>query len=524
MKDIFCSYYTDSADITNYMVKTLGVDDADVILEPSAGEGIFIDSILETERKVQIDALDINDEAVSVLLKKYEGNDKVAVRKTDTLFDQTLDSYDISYLWVKQTDTLLDQQLDLYSIVDGHYSKVIGNPPYGAWQEYEKRDLLKRKYPGQYVKETYSLFLLRCISVLKMHGRLSFIIPDTFMFLNMHKKLREILLRRTKIEEVLIFPSKFFPGVSFGYSNLSIITLERCTPEEALSNVVRVIKGFNSSAEFEAVLEKHYPAHLEIHNLVQKDILQMPEYRFVLSDENDSSMIAGGEKKLGDVADIVTGFYCGDNKRFIRAKDDSVKGSKGYETIDLSLIKECQSLEGIAGSKEGYIPFVKGSSKQRYIRQQDDWYIRWDEETIKLYNSNKKSRFQNSAYYFKKGIAIPMVKSSVINATIMDGKVFDQSIVGIFPRDPDNTLYVLALMNSDTVNKLIHVINPTANNSANYVKLIPYVEPEAEEKAEIVALVKRIMDLINLNKVDEANEIHTEINNRIAAIYSRNSA
>ena len=354
-----------------------------------------------------------------------------------------------------------------------------------------------------------------------MHGRLSFIIPDTYMFLNMHKKLREILLRRTKIQEILIFPSKFFPGVSFGYSNLSIITLERCSQEEALSNVVKVIKGFKSSDEFESVIARNYPEHLEVHNLNQRDILQMPEYRFVLSDENDSSMISGSTRKLGDVADIVTGFYCGDNRRFIRASDDSVKGSKNYEIVDTTLVRECFSLDGIADIDEGYIPLIKGSSKQRYLRQKEEWFIRWDKETIKQYNANKKSRFQNASFYFHKGIAIPMVKSSVINATLMDGRVFDQSIVGIFPKDPANTLYILALMNTDVINKLIHVINPTANNSANYIKLIPYIEPTDYEKNEIISLVERILKMIENSQMSEALKIHEEINRKIGSIYSK---
>ena len=45
MKDLFCSYYTNSKDITSYMVSKLGIVENDVILEPSAGEGIDIVNI-----------------------------------------------------------------------------------------------------------------------------------------------------------------------------------------------------------------------------------------------------------------------------------------------------------------------------------------------------------------------------------------------------------------------------------------------------------------------------------------------
>ena len=212
MRDTLCSYYTNSSDIISYMLHRLDVKNGDVVLEPSAGEGVFIDELLNTKSVLHIDALDIDQTAISILKGKYKDNPAVSVRETDTLFDEQLDLFETSSLLLKKTDTLIDSQLDFFGTIGGHYDKIVGNPPYGAWQDYDKRELLKRKYPGQYVKETYSLFLLRCISVLKIGGKLSFIIPDTYMFLNLHTKLRELLLTATKIQEIITFPSSFFPG------------------------------------------------------------------------------------------------------------------------------------------------------------------------------------------------------------------------------------------------------------------------------------------------------------------------
>lgn len=52
------------------MVAKLDISENDMILEPSAGEGIFIDEILGTNKTVRIDALDINSEAIAILKKK----------------------------------------------------------------------------------------------------------------------------------------------------------------------------------------------------------------------------------------------------------------------------------------------------------------------------------------------------------------------------------------------------------------------------------------------------------------------
>ena len=496
MKDTLCSYYTDSEDITAYMVKMLQLKGGEKILEPSAGEGIFIDAILKTNKKVEIEAVDINHDAIKVLRKKFEG---------------------VKDIHIRETDTLLDDKLDEICSRGGEYDCVIGNPPYGAWQEPEKRALLKKKYLGHYVKETYTLFLLRCFSALKQGGKLSFIIPDTFLFLNMHEKLRKVLLTNSKINEILIFPSKFFPGASFGYSNLSIVTLEKCSKDEAINNQIRVIKGFESSAEFRTIDERIEP--LKIFELIQKDILEGNGSRFVLSEDETGRILGSNVTKLGDIADIVTGFYTGDNQKFIMSANSEVKNSKNYNIIDPTLVFDCKSLKGIPDVTEGYIPYIKSSSKRKYIRGNDEWYVRWDADTISFYKRNKKSRFQNSDFYFKEGIGIPMVKSRMINAFYMKDRVFDQAIVGIFPRENEKIFYVLALMNSEIINSIIHVINPTANNSANYVKQIPYLEPDQDTMKYISEKVEYIIR--NSEKIGnkELLELSGDISTIIGNVY-----
>ncbi len=95
----------------------------------------------------------------------------------------------------------------------------------------------------------------------------------------------------------------------------------------------------------------------------------------------------------------------------------------------------------------------------------------WSTHAIVEYRESKKCRFQNSQYYFKKhGIAIPMISSSKLTAALIEGRLFDQSIVGVFPHQSSLTCYLLAFFNSRVAYCLIKAINPTANNSANYIK------------------------------------------------------
>lgn len=495
MEHIYRSYYTKSDYITQYMVKMLNPNEQDKILEPCGGDGVFIDSLLEVNKDLKIDTCDLNSEAVAKLTDKYCENNNINIWQTDTLFDETFDKY------------AADRS--------GYYDKIIGNPPYGGWQEYERRDELKKKYNGFYVKETYSLFLLRCISMLKEGGVLSFIIPDTFLFLHNHTSLRSYLLTNTMIREILIFPSKFFPGVSFGYSNLSIITVEKTSKkEDAFNNVVRIIKGMKTDKDLERIRLNNPIEDLTIIKLRQEEIYGVEHHAFILNNGQLSDLISNTELQLGDIADCVTGIYSGDNKRFFVVANESVRSSAGYPIVsDNEVDTNCVSLTGTEEFK--YVPIVKSSSRTRYIRDSIDWYIDWSKDAIKHYNTDKKARFQNSQFYFKKGIALPMVKSSKINATLMDKMVFDQSIVGVFPKEDRYYYYILGFLNSDIANQLIHVINPTANNSANYLKKLPIILPSEEDMQYISAKVKDIVD--NPVSIEERHEEVNEFFNRLYA-------
>ena len=74
---------------------------------------------------------------------------------------------------------------------------------------------------------------------------------------------------------------------------------------------------------------------------------------------------------------------------------------------------ECDSLAGISGVNKGFIPYIKSASKQRYIREKDEWFVRWDEETIKYYNNNKKSRFKTLVSILKQVQEIPWLNRAL---------------------------------------------------------------------------------------------------------------
>jgi tRNA1(Val) A37 N6-methylase TrmN6 len=491
------AFYTKSTPIVDYMVDKLLLKPTDKIFEPCGGDGVFVEAILYADKFANIDICELNPASVAVLQSKFANFQNVSIR---------------------ECDTLLDNDLSFNSNFGGYYDKIIANPPYGAWQDLEKRAVLKKMYSDLYAKESYALFLFRCIELLKEGGILSFIIPDTFLNLHMHKAIRKHILTKTKIIELALFPSSFFPGVNFGYANLSIITLQKTSNQkECLSNSFNVLTNF-SAVEQLAEINKQ---ELKVYSFSQQEIFSNPDYAFLISDNSSiSKAINEAAIKVGDIASCVTGFYSGDDKTFLQVNSPDLKNGKNYNLVDpIKINREYKNATDILDgfdSEKHFLPIVKGGNT-KYLKP-EGWFMNWSKEAVLHYKKDKKARFQNPQYYFKFGVGVPMISSSSITASLIENKLFDQSIVGIFPKDESLTYYLLAFFNSPTCNKLIRTINPSANNPANYIKKIPFIVPTNGQKELINSNVQRILESIATQGHYDEN-IENTLNKIIEQIY-----
>ena len=490
---IYQAHYTKSDPILNYMTGMLDFQPHDLIFEPCGGDGVFVDKILEKIPDANICVYELSPTAVEVLRNKYKHSSNIRI---------------------KETDTLLDDDIVLGS---SKFDKIIGNPPYGARNDKKKKNELNRLYADLYTKESYTLFLYTCINCLNENGELSFIIPDTFLSLHRHIGIRKFILTHTAIRELLLFPSSFFPGINFGYANLCIITLSKCSDvSKNLKNMMVIRTGFTKVDE----LENSQAG-------VSKEISQGAIYNgvgsaFMFKSSDNLTELINDERitKIGDIASCVTGFYSGCDKNYLHPINGEIKNAKKYKIIDQNvihseLLSDAEKLNGI-NSEKCFVPIVKGGNA-KYLKP-NLWFMDWSTKAISEYRKSKKCRFQNTTFYFRNGIGIPMIRSSKLTAALIDGRLFDQSIVGIFPKDESLLNYMLAFFNSSICTKLINTINPSTNNSANYLKKIPFIFPNLDTRDKIEKCVDIIIERLKMGN-EEISDIEAEIDRIFNELY-----
>jgi adenine-specific DNA-methyltransferase len=451
-KDKYRAFFTDEKNLSSYMVSLLSLQPEDAILEPASGRGDLIDAVLHHESRVSVTAYEIQPDYVDILEKKFTHLPNVSIFPEDTL-----------------TSNLLD----LREKSGSKFTKIIGNPPYGGWQDYPRRNQLRHRYTGFYVKETYTLFLLRCLNLLADDGILVFIIPATFLQLHLHAPLRRYLLENFQVNSIDLFPSSFFSGVSFGYADLCIISISAKKCSSTHNFRLRYIDKAHHLNNPESIQNKS-------HLIRQSSIMEALDFAFPHPKRTPAFNVHQYYGlRMSDVANCVTGFYSGADTLFLRATADNLRGLNRYKLIDHNQIAQLplgpkETLEGIEGQKT-FIPVLKGGGYP-FVKPVL-WFVDWSKTAVNHYKTNKKARFQNASFYLKKGIGFPMVTSSKPTAAIIEDCLFDQSIVGIFPKRLDLFYYLLAYCNSSIFWSCLKALNPTANNSARYILKTPVFIP-----------------------------------------------
>lgn len=84
--------------------------------------------------------------------------------------------------------------------LEGGFDIVIGNPPYGIKYSKDQKKVLATLSPiGSEIADSYIYFILKSLDLLKSHGSLAFITPNTFCDLEKGESFRKYLLTETTI-------------------------------------------------------------------------------------------------------------------------------------------------------------------------------------------------------------------------------------------------------------------------------------------------------------------------------------
>ncbi|MHA1381793.1 MAG: Eco57I restriction-modification methylase domain-containing protein [Candidatus Helarchaeota archaeon] len=220
-------------EIVKFMIKTISKNKDDLILEPSAGKGIFINELFK-QGFSNVDAYEID----SSLIENFN-----LIKNED-------------FLNVK---------------IEEKYDCIIGNPPYVRYKNlipYFRNKLSNEKYWKNKINTMGDLlycFLFKCVDMLKDGGELIFITPFFWTQSKYATELREFMLNKGFLDYIIHFGEfQLFDKVNTNNIIFKYIKRKKKIKGKKKGNIISILEDENENNSKERFKVKRYFKYVDI--------------------------------------------------------------------------------------------------------------------------------------------------------------------------------------------------------------------------------------------------------------------
>lgn len=368
-------------------------------------------------------------------------------------------------------------------ILSKKYDCVVTNPPYmnSSFMGNTLKDFINKEYEN--VKsDLFSAFIIRNIQMSKENSYLGFMTPYVWMFISSYEYLRKYIIENMHISSL----------IQMEYSALKEATVPICSfvlcNDDGKDGIYFRLTDFSGGMK---VQEQKY---LEFNNN------KNPKYVFT-NNEDDFLKIAGSPiafwisdnfrrdfvtgKKFSDYGEPKSGVMTGDDKQFIR---------KWFEVDYNKIGLNCKNANDMQISEKKWFPLTRGGKYRKWYGNIEE-VVNLENDGYAIKHNGKNYRLRDPKYYMKQGLTWTMITSYKFAVRyVPEGVLFGNGGPTTFISD--NLYYFIALLNSEIVNSVTKVLNPTLNTVISDVCSIPILFKDVKEIEEIC------MENINISKDD----------------------
>lgn len=255
------------------------------VLEPSVGDGRFIDVFEKEENIESIVAVELKEEKVTQLKNKG---------------------------YSEQVEIIVDDFLSFSEKTNEKYQLIIGNPPYiniknmeDDSKEKAKKFCEKYQLPSSLMQNMWVAFVLAAVSCLEKDGTIFFVLPMEFLQVQYAEKIRLFLEKHFDTIHILSFKERMFPKIEQESCLVYLTNVSRNQPYinfEMYTKLDSDIPYYCSKIERNKPLKKWTNAILSDTDI---DLLNLIDSKY---------------KKVCEICDASPGIVTGANNEFILTK------------------------------------------------------------------------------------------------------------------------------------------------------------------------------------------------------------
>ena len=361
-------YYTPK-DLASAIVGLSDVGNAKMILEPSCGDGAFIEALGECEelrQDAEIDAVEIDSEA---LLEARDAG--CCDAKVNYLCRDFFEFYEESS--------------------SGRYDLILGNPPYIRYQylDPEQRallaDILNRQgMRANKLVNAWVGFMVACTDLLADGGTLSFVIPAEILQVVYAEDLRKFLARHYARITLLAFSKLVFEGIE----QETVVFIGKKGPNQGVIRVIETddVLGLLGRT-FDEVDYQPFATFDE----------KWTRYFIGADDANVLNELHGDTRlvPLSNLALINVGVTTGNNSYF--SLSDEISADYDLDGFTIPLIGRSSHASGVFFTDEDWARNRKQGRRARLLVLEDGQYESMT-KTQRAYIDEGEERGENKGY------------------------------------------------------------------------------------------------------------------------------
>lgn len=501
------------------------------ILEPSCGDGAFLTAILEQLKQIPTPGLEITGIELDTALAKKS---RLIAKNNNN---------DLAKIKIIQNDFFKEYLIILHECLNQHISQkqfdlIIGNPPFGGSFNSDIEDKLDiklgKRFGKKIKKETYSFFIVACIDLLKLGGKIIFICSDTLLTISTMAGLRYALMEQGDV-------------------------------------VIKKLTGFSDETEYPMVVLEFIklgcPGSVTYNdNLIDKKAIQSTKNMSWGIKPEFTKAFSG--PTLGDFFIASSGMTTGKNELFLRKVNDQKMIEEPYKfefydahiTLDYELKKarmgklSTKRIQQIREAERNqtterrvsitkrneplrisvpdldYRPYNK--SNNSIIYSDPTHYIYWKNNGEAVLTYKKTGNWYlrgvgGQPYFGTEGITWSLVSSRFNIRYLPPGYILDAGAPCAFLRNSVNRIemyFIIGWLLSDLANTILKtVVNHTRNIQGKDFERMPYpFWLSNKSKSTVINLIKSMVYEGMLGKIWNRNDKEIiQINNIFTSTYDK---
>lgn len=375
-------------------------------------------------------------------------------------------------LFLHETHLKVLRVLEQAEALTQRYHVVVANPPYMGLRQMNGQLVAFAEVSFPAAKyDLYSMFIARCLALLKDNAIGGMITMQGWMFLNSFEAFRKEILNSLQILTLAHLGARAFDSIAGEVVQCAAFCFSRgATESNRTGAYFRLTDEMNGEEKRRAFVEKKAKGDGDVFWRCSRDFTHIPgnPIAYWLS----PGMIQPFKDKpsIGQLVDARQGLATSDNGRFFRS---------WWEVESVGICRTATSRDSAKKSNKKWFPINKGGPFRKWYGNHDN-VINWGndgEEVIayaaKLYGSATRT-IKSISEYFKPSVSWSDITTN-INAFryYPGGFIFDATGHSSFPNKKCSTEQILAFCNCKYAQTIIGALNPTMHFHVGYFKILP---------------------------------------------------